>query len=389
MDSHYELNDPNDSRPAGYRAYQNDQPATHNPPPAEDYEENGHGDAPEGAPPSPSLFARIPRRIKLIALAALILILIPVSYFGWNYLQSYQSTDDAQVDGHIDPISARINGTVTRVMVEDDQRVTAGQLLVEIDPRDYEAAADQARAQLAQAQAQVAAAKQNYAAAIATVREGQANNYKAQRDAERYSLLLKAQVIPQAEYDQYIAAARVSAATVDADQEQAGSAQRTIGTQQANAEAAQAALDQALLNLSYTKIYAPASGIVGKKTVEIGQRVQPGEEMFAIVQTRDVWITANFKENQLRRMHHGQPVTIHVDAFGQDYRGYVEAMPGASGDRFSLLPPENATGNYVKVVQRLPVRILLDPGQDPDHRLRPGMNVEPTVWLKAGPAYQS
>ncbi|HUN58646.1 MAG TPA: efflux RND transporter periplasmic adaptor subunit, partial [Candidatus Binataceae bacterium] len=134
------------------------------------------------------------------------------------------------------------------------------------------------------------------------------------------------------------------------------------------------------------KISAPAPGIVGKKTVEVGQRVQPGEEMFAIVEP-DVWITADFKETQLRRIHHGQPVTIHVDAFGRDYNGYVQAMPGASGDRFSLLPPENATGNYVKVVQRLPVRIQIDPAED-DHRLRPGMNVEATVWL-SNPAHKS
>ena len=223
---------------------------------------------------------------------------------------------------------------------------------------------------------------------MATVQEAAATNYKAQRDAARFTALLKAQVVSQAQYDQYEAAARESAAQLVANQEQAGSANRAIATAQANAQAAQAAVEQAELNLSYTKIYAPESGIIGKKTVEVGQRLQPGEEMFAIVQTNDIWITANFKETQLRTMHRGQSATIHVDAFDRDYNGYVEDMPGASGDRFSLLPPENATGNYVKVVQRLPVRIRIDRGED-DHRLRPGMNVEATVWLNQQPVQHS
>ena len=393
MDAHYELNDPNGSHPVGYRAYKEDNGSPAQTPRADEYHEDEPDDAAEGEAENGSAasarLARMPRRLRIAALAVLAVIAIPLTYGGWNYLQSYQSTDDAQVDGHIDPISSRINGTVTRVAVEDNQRVTAGQLVVEIDPRDNQAAADQARAQLAQAEAQVAAAKQNYAASLATVHQAEAANYKAQRDAVRYSTLLRAQVVAPAEYDQFIAAARVSAAQVDANQQQAGSAQRAIATAEANAQAAQAALDQALLNLSYTKIYAPATGIVGKKTVEAGQRVQPGEEMFAIVQNDDVWITANFKENQLRKMYHGQPVTVHVDAFGRDYDGYVEAMPGASGDRFSLLPPENATGNYVKVVQRLPVRIRLNEGQNGDHRLRPGMNVEATVWLNRNPVSKS
>jgi membrane fusion protein, multidrug efflux system len=384
MDAHYQLNDPDSSRhPAGYRAYQNDPETPARLPREDEFLEDDSradpdADAGNAAPPS-SMMIRIPRRLRMLMLVAAILILIPAGYSGWSYLQSYQSTDDAQVDGNIAPISSRINGTVDKVSVEDNQRVTAGQLLVELDPGDYQVAVEQAHAQLAQAEAQVQAARQNYAAAVATTHEAEASNYRAQRDAARYGALLKAQVVAQAQYDQYIATARVSAAQVDANLQQAGSAERAITTAQANAQAARAALDQALLNLGYTKIYAPATGIIGKKTGQIGERVQPGEEMFAIVQP-DVWITANFKETQLRRMHRGQPVTIHIDAFGRDYNGYVQAMPGASGDRFSLLPPENATGNYVKVVQRLPVRILINSGED-DHRLRPGMNVEATVWL--------
>ena len=219
-------------------------------------------------------------------------------------------------------------------------------------------------------------------AALANVREDEAANFKAQRDALRYATLLAQKVVALEQYDSYTATARVSAAKVDSDREVAGSALKTIAARQADANAANAALDQALLNLSYTKIYAPANGIVGKRAVQLGSRIQPGQTLMFVTETDKIWVTANFKETQLAEMHHGERVTIHVDTFGRDYSGYVEHMPGASGDRFSLLPPENATGNYVKVVQRLPVRILLEPGEDSDHLLHPGMSVEPTVWLR-------
>ena len=320
---------------------------------------------------------------KRTALIALVLSVSgAVAPFAWNYLQSYQSTDDAQIDGHIDPLSSRIDGTVVGVHAEDDDRVKRGELLVEIDPRDYEVAVEQARAQLELALAQVASAQQDYAASLAKVREDDAANYRAQRDARRYTMLLEQQVVPQEQYDQFIATARVDAATVDYDQEEAESALKTVGARKANAGAARAALDQALLNLSYTKIYAPANGIIGKRSVQLGSRIQPGQTLMFVTETDEIWVTANFKETQLASMHRGEKVTIHVDTFGRDYRGYVEHMPGASGDRYSLLPPENATGNYVKVVQRLPVRILFEPGQDPDHQLHPGMSVEPAVWLQ-------
>jgi len=305
-----------------------------------------------------------------------------IAPFAWNYLQSYESTDDAQIDGHIDPISSRIDGTVIRVHPEDDDRVTKGDLLVEIDPHDYAVAVEQAKAQLELALAQVASAKQDYAAALANVRQAEAANFAAQRDARRYSILLDKKVVPPEQYDQYIATAGVDAAKVDSAREAAGSALKAIAARQANADAAKAALDQALLNLSYTKIYAPANGIVGKRSVQLDSRIQPGQTLMFVTETDNIWVIANFKETQLARMRHGQKVTVHVDTFGRNYRGYVKNLPGASGDRFSLLPPENATGNYVKVVQRLPVRICLDPGQDPEHRLHPGMSVEPTVWLR-------
>jgi membrane fusion protein (multidrug efflux system) len=327
-----------------------------------------------------------PRRGRIqwrIALAALLILAAGAAApFAWNYLQSYESTDDAQVDGHIDPLSSRIDGTVIAVHAEDDDRVRKGELLVEIDPRDYQVAVEQARARLDLALAQAASARQDYAAALAKVREDQAASYKADRDARRYAVLLARQVAPQEQYDEYIAAARVDAAAVDYDQEEADSALKTIAAREADVMAAKAALDQALLNLSYTKVYAPANGVAGKRAVQLGSRIQPGQTLMFVTETDDVWVTANFKETQLARMHRGETATIHVDTFGRNYRGYVEHMPGASGDRYSLLPAENATGNYVKVVQRLPVRIVLEPGQDPEHRLHPGMSVEPTVWLR-------
>jgi membrane fusion protein (multidrug efflux system) len=325
-------------------------------------------------------FRRISKRLLLVVL--LVLALGALAPFAWNYLQSYESTDDAQIDGHIDPLSSRINGTVILVHVENNDRVKAGELLVEIDPRDYEVAVAQAKARLELAAAQVASARQDYAASQANVRENDADNFRAQRDAHRFSSLLEQQVVAQNEYDQYNAVARVDAAKVDSAREAAGSALKTIAAREADVDAARAALDQALLNLSYTKIYAPANGIVGRRTVELGSRIEPGQSLMFVTETDEIWVTADFKETQLARMHRGEKVTVRVDTFGRDYRGYVRNLPGASGDRFSLLPAENATGNYVKVVQRLPVRIEFDPGQDPDHHLHPGMSVEPTVWLR-------
>jgi membrane fusion protein (multidrug efflux system) len=325
-------------------------------------------------------YRRITKRVLLVAM--LILAIGAFSPFVWNYLESYESTDDAQIDGHIDPLSPRINGTVIAVHAENNDRVKAGELLVEIDPRDYEVAVAQAKARLELAVAQVASAKQDYAASQANVRQNDADNFRAQRDAQRFSALLDQRVVAQNEYDQYTAIARVDSAKVDSAREAAGSALKTIAAREADADAAKAALDQALLNLSYTKIYAPANGIVGRRTVELGSRIEPGQTLMFVTETDEIWVTADFKETQLAQMHRGEKVTIHVDTFGRDYTGWVRNLPGASGDRFSLLPAENATGNYVKVVQRLPVRIEFDQGQDPDHHLHPGMSVEPSVWLR-------
>ena len=222
-------------------------------------------------------YRRIGKRILLLAM--LILAVAAVSPFVWNYIESYESTDDAQIDGHIDPLSSRIDGTVVAVHVENNDRVKAGELLVEIDPRDYEVAVAQAKARLELAVAQVASSKQDYAASQANVRENDADNFRAQRDAKRFSSLLEQQVVAQNEYDQYTAVARVDAAKVDSAREAAGSALKTIAAREADVDAAKAALDQALLNLSYTKIYAPANGIVGRRTVELGSRIEPGQTL--------------------------------------------------------------------------------------------------------------
>jgi len=303
----------------------------------------------------------------------------------WNYLKSYEWTDDAEIDGHLDPISTRINDTVIRVYVENTYHVKAGQPLVDLDPRDYQVAVENAEANLAQAQQGVKAAQQNYNLAAANLNAAIATNFKAQLDVKRFGELFQQAVISRETDDEIVMTGRVDAAAVNSDRAEVGATAQMVGQAQAAVQAAQASLDQAKLNLSYTHIVAPATGVVGDKTVEVGQRVQPGEQLLTVVPLNDIWITADFRETQLHKMHRGQPVTVHVDTTGRNYKGYVEGLPGATGELDSLLPPENATGNYVKVVQRLPVRIRLYPGEDPDHRLRPGMSVEPTVWVAGQP----
>jgi membrane fusion protein (multidrug efflux system) len=393
------------------------------------------------------------RRIREhpIGFLAFLILLIGVAigaYFLMQYFSSYEDTDDAEIDGNIYAITSRIAGTVTAVHVEDNQRVKKGEVLVELDPRDYNVSIEQARASLeesrtliraarpnvpitsvttettvataeadvASARAAQAAAQRDYESLLAQVRQSEADNVKAQADLVRYRQLVAKDEISQQQFDQADAAAKAAAATVDARKAAAEAAARAIdeanarlqqtqtrqvearrnrpsqiaiqnaqvASREATAQKDQAMLDQALLNLSYTKIVAPIDGVIGKKNAEPGQQISAGQQLMAVVPLGDIWVTANFKETQLREMRPGQPVTIHVDAFNRDYDGYVENLAGASGARFSLLPPENATGNYVKVVQRVPLRIGFKQGQDPNFRLRPGMSVEPKVWLNKG-----
>jgi membrane fusion protein, multidrug efflux system len=383
----------------------------------------------------------------LLFLIALIGIVIG-GYFLMQYFSSYEDTDDAEIDGNIYAITSRIAGTVTAVHVEDNQRVKKGEVLVELDPSDYNVSIEQARASLQESQTLIRAARPNvpitsvttettvataeadvasarasqagaqrdYESYVAQVRQAEADNVKAQADLVRYRQLVAKDEISQQQFDQADAAAKAAAATVDARKAAAEAAARAIdeanarlqqtqtrevearrnrpgqiaiqhaqvASREATAQKDQAMLDQAMLNLSYTKIVAPIDGIIGKKNAEPGQQIAAGQQLMAVVPLGDIWVTANFKETQLREMRPGQPATIHVDAFDRDYDGYVENLAGASGARFSLLPPENATGNYVKVVQRVPVRIHFKEGQDPNFRLRPGMSVEPKVWLNKG-----
>jgi membrane fusion protein (multidrug efflux system) len=389
------------------------------------------------------------RRISPVTLIVLVVILAAAVIGGilfWQYLSSYESTDDAQIDGHINSISSRINGTVASVYVQDNQPVKAGQVLVDLDPKDYMVALDQAKAALAQSQAEIKAAnpnipitlftnqttisttnldiaasearvsatEQSYQAALADVREAAATHVNDLAEVARFKVLVDKDEVSREQYEAKVTAAKASEATVQSKQAAADSAQKqinqavaelnqararaaqaqqnaprqlaiqhaTVETRQAEAMKNKAAVDQALLNLQYTKIMAPVNGVVGKKSVEPGVRISPGQDLMAVVPLDDIWVTANFKETQLRSMREGQRATIKVDAFSREYGGYVESIAGASGAKYSLLPSENATGNYVKVVQRIPVRIRINKGQNDDRRLRPGMSVEPKVWLQ-------
>jgi len=388
-------------------------------------------------------YLRTRPRARLFVIGAIIVVIV-AAVFAWRYFSSYESTDDAQVDGHLMPLSARISGYILKVNVDDNQYVTAGTVLAEIDPKDYQVAVDRAQADLADAiataqatgitvpitntntssqisasqadvisaQAGIAAAQQQYEAAEDELTQVQANDVRAQDDLHRYKLLVDKQEISSQIYDTALAAAKASTSAVAAAQASAAAGEQQVsqakarlaqaeanlrasqtGPQQvastrararsaeATVQQKQAALEAAQLNLGYTKIFAPVDGVV-QKNIEVGMNVQPGQQLFTIVPLNDVWVTANFKETQLHYMRPGQAAKIHVDANGRDYKGHVDSLAGSSGARLSLLPPENATGNYVKVVQRIPVKIVLDPGEDKDLYLRLGMSVEPKVYVR-------
>ena len=398
------------------------------------------------------------RRVRIAAA-----IVIPVAIGGaiWFWIAAgRESTDDAQVDAHVTPIAARVGGTVLRVPVADNQQINAGDVLVEIDPRDYRVALEKARAELADAEANALAAQSNVpitstattsnvatarggveqaqggvsgaereldasrarlTTSQARLREAEANATKAARDVERLRGLLAKDEVSQQQFDSAVGAAEAQKAAADSSRSQIAEAEAGIrvaesklvqaraGEQQAHAELqtaqtgpqqvtatkaraaaaeahvqqAKAALAQAELNLEYTTVKAPVKGIVSRKSVEVGQIVQPGQPLMAIIPLDTIWVTANFKETQLTNLRPGQKAVVTVDAYGgRKFGGRVESIAAATGARFSLLPPENATGNYVKVVQRVPVKIVLDVGQDAEHLLRPGMSVVPTVYTR-------
>jgi membrane fusion protein (multidrug efflux system) len=365
-------------------------------------------------------------------------------FFLWRYLSSYESTDDAQVDAHLSQVSARVAGYVIRINVEDNEYVKAGTVLVEIDPKDYQVACDKARADLANAEATarsldlavpitsvntssqlrsstsdvdnatagIVSAEQQLAVAHEQALQAEANDLKAQDDLKRYKRLVDRQNVSEQTYDQALATSKASTASVAAAHATEAAAQQAVtqaksrltqaeanlrsagtGPQQvastraralsavAEVEQKRALLEQAELNLQYTKIIAPVNGEVNKSVV-VGMNVQPGQQLLTIVPLDDVWFTANFKETQLRWLRPGQRADVSVDSSGRTYRAHVDSIGAATGPLFSLLPPENASGNYVKIVQRIPVKIVLEPGENRDRLLRPGMSVIPTVYLR-------
>jgi membrane fusion protein (multidrug efflux system) len=388
---------------------------------------------------------KTPRRRRFIIIGVAVLFLLVVGLGWYIYESHFESTDDAQIDGHLNPIASRIDGTIKAVYVDDNQRVAAGTLLVEFDANDEQVALQKAKAQYDQAMAQLSAAHPNLpitrignandltsrqaqvtgaeaaleaaradlASTTARLKESEANNERAQGDFSRYQILFDKQEVARADYDHYKASAAAQAQTVLSNESAVASAQKTveqraaqlaqqrsqllqvvssaplqvaireadIKSQQASTEVAQSALEQQRLNLSYSRIVAPVAGVLTQRSAEIGARISRGQQLFMIVQIDDLWVTANFKETQLKRIHPGQKVRIHVDALSKDFDGTVESMPAVTGARTSVLPPENATGNYVKVIQRLPVRIRINKGQTDLDKLRPGMSVEPTVHL--------
>ncbi len=384
---------------------------------------------------------------RYIVIGVVLLLILIAGFFYWRST-FIVDTDDAQVDGNLDQISARIAGNITKVYIQDNQKVSAGQLLAEIDPTDYQVAVDQDEANLASAEANYEAAKVNVPitsinvgnslrsagadvqgttaaislaqqqsqAAAARVDEAAANAAKAQLDLDRYTPLVQKDVISKQQYDAAVAAAAAAKANLlEAKANQIGSedsvrqanqrlaqsqamlatartAPQQVKVQQARAaqaaaqvKQAQATLEQARLNLSYTRITAPEAGIVNKKNVQIGSNVGIGQNLMTLIPQDDLWVTANFKETQLANMRVGQSVDIKVDALGgRVYHGKVTQVGGATGSRLSLFPPENATGNYVKVVQRIPVRIDFTnlTQENGEHLLRPGFSVTPEVHVK-------
>lgn len=350
--------------------------------------------------PEPHKPAKPPRKKPFykrpVLMMILIVIVVAVAVVGviwWLHARQYESTDDAFIDGHIVYVAPRVAGRVLKLNVTDNQWVDAGTVIVEIDPADYIAAKDQAQAAQQQATSKVAQAQANLAVAQADAQQmqadvlvAQANATNAQSDLQRFENL-PAQARSKQQLDNAIAAEKTASATVIAKQKQAASAQAqvqaaqtTIDAARALVKSAQAQVEQANLNLQYTKVTAGQAGYITRRTVEAGDYVQVGQNLAAIV-SKDVWVTANFKETQLTHMHKNDPATIKVDAYpGHEFKGHVDSIQAGTGAVFSLIPPENATGNYVKVVQRVPVKIVFD--DDSNLLLAPGMSVEPKVKVR-------
>lgn len=314
------------------------------------------------------------RRTAFMIMGVVLLALVGLGARRWIYGLSHVSTDNAQVDGHIVPILPKVGGFVTEVRIDENQNVKAGDTLVVLDDRDYKVRLAQAEADLAVALAGVSN-RARVGQAEAQVEQAQANALKARADLERLRPLAQQDIVSKQQLDAVEAGARAADAALAASQAALLAADARVG-------AARAARDQAALNLSYTRVIAPAAGVVSKKTVELGQLVQAGQPLMSVVPLEDVWLTANLKETEVENVKPGEPAEFTVDAYpGIRFRGRVESVSPATGARFSLLPPDNATGNFTKVVQRLPVRVRPEK-VDPAHPLRPGMSVVVTIQTK-------
>jgi membrane fusion protein (multidrug efflux system) len=329
----------------------------------------------------------------------LALVLLAGAYFGWQryqFAQAHEETEDAQVEGDVYPILPRVAGPVLEVKVQDNQPVKKGDVLVTLDPADYQQRVNAAEAALAAAQAnvtaaraQVATAQANVGSAQSTIGVSEANRSRLEKDLKRSEYLRKEDIIPQSELDAVQANlkatnAQRSTATnqVSVARQQVAAAQQQVAVAQAVVKQRQADLDNARLQLSYTTLVAPAAGVVSKKTVQPGQVVGAGQQLMGLVASDQTWVIANFKETQLEDMRVNQPVTVEVDAYpNEEFQGHIESLSAATGARFALLPPDNASGNFVKVTQRVPVKIALDK-VDPQHPLRAGMSVTATVKVK-------
>ena len=346
-------------------------------------------------PPAPPPPRKRKSRLRIFGVIAALVIVVLVIFYYILYVAPYEDTDDAFIDGYVTLIAPRVSGPVTRLLITDNQEVKAGDELLEIDPRDYEASLAQAQADLAAAQSQLDSAKAQVSVseskvvqAQAAVTSAEAQNERATADLKRYESV-ESRAVSKTDYDLTQATARSANADLVAAHSQVKSAEAQVTLDQAGVETAnatiqqaQAKLQQAQLNLSYTKITAPFDGRITARTVQLGNYISPGQALFALV-PRYVWVTANFKETQLTYMRPGNPVEVHVDAYpGHNFKAKVDSLQAGTGARFSLLPPENAVGNYVKVVQRVPVKIVFDEELPTNLDIAPGMSVEPKVKVK-------
>jgi membrane fusion protein (multidrug efflux system) len=323
------------------------------------------------------------KKKAFMIVGAVVVVGLIAGYFYRSYSRTHVTTDDAFIDGNIHTIAAKINGTVKIIYVNDNQAVKKGDLLVEIDPVDYSTRLQEAKSALGVERGKLSENEAKIELARANLELAKANLKLAETDKIRAERLIKEEVIPQEQYERMMTAFAVASAQLKAAEEQLRQAESQKLTQISTVQQKEAAKDIAGLSVNYTKVYAPVDGYVTKKSVQVGNQIQSGQPLMAIVALKDIWITANYKETEMGDIRPGQQVKITVDSYpGKTFTGKVDSIMAGTGVSFSLFPPENATGNYVKVVQRIPVKIVLDEGTDKDHVLRIGMSVVPTVLAR-------